>query len=433
MTTTTLQWRYDRATVRFDKASITTDERGYLYVWGTVVPADSMLDYTRADGRPGSVTEFVPRSTVSDPKAVASMLHAPITFHHPPEMLTTENTSAFQVGTVVESKFDVAADAHLVRHQFTSARVIKKIQDGEIRELSPGYTTQIVDSPGAHGGKRFDAIQTHRRYNHQALVPEARAGHQNRLSLDSLRRDLGEASLQIQIIPEELMADINDKTTEPAKGTQPTQDAHDPKDFELNSDAGDNPFAKKKKGEEDKDKEDKGKKDATASPTGDSTPAPAPTIDYARLATMVADTLDTRQASRDSADTKRSELIASVKDVLPESYKFDGKPVDEITFDAIARANPDFKVRAKAVFDAKGSERLAGMLDIALASATTRNDSAPSDSRQTVDGKVKSPVQLATARGKARRDQLAKLATQGILGTAAYTHDSVSKAVEAVN
>lgn len=69
----------------------------------------------------------------------------------------------------------------------SDAAVLDKIESGELRELSMGYTVDLESSTGEHEGETYDAIQRNIRGNHAALggTDWGRAGPDVRLMLDA--------------------------------------------------------------------------------------------------------------------------------------------------------------------------------------------------------------------------------------------------------
>ncbi|MAL98273.1 MAG: hypothetical protein CL583_07450 [Alteromonadaceae bacterium] len=111
--------------------------------------------------------------------SLSSYRNKPITKGHPGKVNAT-NLKQHQIGTVTtEGRQDgtnVVSD--IVIHD---PRVIK--QDGW-KELSVGYSVDLIEEPGEYNGERYDAIQTNIRVNHLAVVPMGRAGNA-RLNLDA--------------------------------------------------------------------------------------------------------------------------------------------------------------------------------------------------------------------------------------------------------
>jgi hypothetical protein len=66
------------------------------------------------------------------------------------------------------------------------AGLIKAIEKGERRELSPGYVCHVEENPGSWNGERYDGIQRNIIYNHLAIGPAGwgRSGSEVSLKLD---------------------------------------------------------------------------------------------------------------------------------------------------------------------------------------------------------------------------------------------------------
>lgn len=111
--------------------------------------------------------------------SLATYRNKPITKGHPGKVNAT-NLKAHQIGTVTaEGRQDgdnVVSD--IVIHD---PRVVK--QDGW-KEVSVGYSVDLIEEAGEYNGERYDARQTNIRVNHLAVVPIGRAGNA-RLNLDA--------------------------------------------------------------------------------------------------------------------------------------------------------------------------------------------------------------------------------------------------------
>lgn len=172
---------------RYDTASpITRSEitpEGYLKVWSRTARTGVQI-YHKADG---SVTrEYRPPEEVSDPESLASFQMKVVTWGHPPVLLDATNTKDFQIG-------HNGSEAHFtdgfveVPHIITDAESIKRIQNGEAVEVSPGYKVEADPTPGVTPtGERYDVVQRKIRVNHVAVVPKGRSGPEVRLLLDRM-------------------------------------------------------------------------------------------------------------------------------------------------------------------------------------------------------------------------------------------------------
>lgn len=201
MTDKTQGMRFDRGVVR--KATLTRE--GFLKA-DAIVTRTGIFEYRNADG---SV-----RLELRDPKDVfntdslESMKMLPITNGHPAEKLvTSENAKVLQVGHTGES---INADGSFVvtSLKVTDAKAIADIKSGKRRELSLGYTVDVIAEDGFHEGKPYTHKQTNIRYNHLAIVDRARAGSDARIHLDANDAQEIETETYSQFIKERDMTDI---------------------------------------------------------------------------------------------------------------------------------------------------------------------------------------------------------------------------------
>src|SRR5690606_1327700 len=118
--------------------------------------------------------------------SLASLKLAPVTDLHVEDMVTPENWRYLAVEHVAE--YVTQDGSHVLASLVVQdAEAIRKIDDGERRELSCGYHCTLEMTPGEYNGEPYDAIQRGIVYNHVALGPEgwARGGSTCALRLDS--------------------------------------------------------------------------------------------------------------------------------------------------------------------------------------------------------------------------------------------------------
>lgn len=359
--------RVDRISIRLD--SMPTDARGFAKIWGTVITADSVLEYGPADGHPEGHFEFVPEATVFDKKAMASLRNAPITFLHPVEPVSAENSSRLTVGHIIDVKR--VGDKLRALHQIEDAATIRKIRGGVV-ELSPGYTTELDDANGLIvDGRKMGAIQSGRLYNHQAIVPEARAGHDNAFTIDA--RILPADGLRIQIPGEQPMKHkikFDGKTVEVDAETlaqiqkltgglgnsdgeheEEEEEEEETEDVDK-SDEGDD----EDKGDADDDKDDAddtedsakdGAKGDPPSATNDAAPKFDAAAVTAQIVKDVTATLDAKYKKRDAASARAAIVKDRARSILPRSYSMDGRSTAQIMRRAIKEHDPDMVAEAK--------------------------------------------------------------------------------------
>ena len=147
-----------------------------------------VFDYS--DGKGGTIRELRPEDEVFHPDSLDSLKFAPITRHHPDEMVTTENVDKFLVGLIGEN---VHRDGEFVSVPLVikDKKEIKRIQDaraaGQSIELSCGYDAKVVAIAGEHPKDgHYDCIQTDIRYNHLSTVDRGRAGKEVKIIFDEM-------------------------------------------------------------------------------------------------------------------------------------------------------------------------------------------------------------------------------------------------------
>lgn len=172
---------------RFDKFRIDTtrrDQNGYLEAKASVTRAGVFV-YRHPNG---TVTrELRHPDEVFRPDSLASLRNRPITFGHPSVgKLNSKNTRQYSVGSAVGEvqRNNMLVDTTL---QITDEDTITRMEteDSPYREVSAGYETEIVRKDGVWNGEPYDHVQRNIVYNHIAIVPKGRAGHDVRVHLDA--------------------------------------------------------------------------------------------------------------------------------------------------------------------------------------------------------------------------------------------------------
>jgi hypothetical protein len=141
-----------------------------------------VFEYAEPDGR--IRRELRLAEEVFHPDALASFQLLPVTDLHPEEPLTADNADKYAVGAVGEN---ILAEGSFVRSSMLLHKrdAIRKVESGERREVSCGYTCDLEEKPGVHEGLSYDCIQRNIRGNHVALVPRGRAGPEVRVRMDA--------------------------------------------------------------------------------------------------------------------------------------------------------------------------------------------------------------------------------------------------------
>jgi hypothetical protein len=157
------------------------------------------MEYVNADG---SITrELIPPDELHDVDSLRSLAGLPVTLGHPREDVSPDNVGTYGVGAMGNDVEILANSGHvrvlLVLHRRDA---LEAVDNGTV-EVSPGYTTVIDPTPGEHPVYgRYDAIQRQRRYNHLAVVDQARGGHTVKLRAD---RDERRATRRCDSVPDD--------------------------------------------------------------------------------------------------------------------------------------------------------------------------------------------------------------------------------------
>lgn len=144
-----------------------------------ILTSTGIFEYTNADG---SVRrELRLPEDVFDPDSLSSYKGKPIIVTHEAGLITKDNVSDNQIGTILTEGYRSGNDvrAEIIIHD------TDEMKECGLKELSLGYNLDLEETPGVWEGEPYDAIQRNIRINHLALVREARAGEQARLNIDS--------------------------------------------------------------------------------------------------------------------------------------------------------------------------------------------------------------------------------------------------------
>lgn len=171
--------RFDRGAVKGD-ASLT--DEGYIRA-NAVVTRTGIFLYTNQDG--SIRRELRHPEDVWEAESIASMELIPVTNNHPEEgLLTAKNFKKLAIGYTGETiKKD--GDYILANLVITDQDGVDWVQNQGRKELSLGYTVDLHPENGTYKGEQYDYRQKNIRYNHLAIVNQARAGPEARIALDS--------------------------------------------------------------------------------------------------------------------------------------------------------------------------------------------------------------------------------------------------------
>ncbi len=170
----------DMFTFKMDGCKVKKTDEGYL-IGEAPVAKVGVMTYLMADG--SVVREFVPPETLFDSESMSSFKMKPMTDDHPyDKKVNADNAYYRSIGMTGET---VKQDGDYLVCSMTiiDGSVVSKVYDGK-QELSPGYTCELVMQKGDWNGIEYDAIQLSRKYNHLAVVDNARGGTDIRMKLD---------------------------------------------------------------------------------------------------------------------------------------------------------------------------------------------------------------------------------------------------------
>lgn len=165
--------------VRYDSIPLKAmyTEEGYLRDT-PVVTSVGIFDYKNDDG--SIRKELRLPEHVFAPESLKSYKGKPIIITHDAGLVNKNNVDQEAVGTILSEGFRDGNDvrAEIIIHD------TNELKRCGLKELSLGYSLDLIEEPGEWNGEHYDAIQTNIIINHLALVANARAGEQARLNID---------------------------------------------------------------------------------------------------------------------------------------------------------------------------------------------------------------------------------------------------------
>lgn len=123
----------------------------------------------------GLVRVYRPEESVFDADALSTMAQKPLTVGHPDEDVSPDNYADLAVGHVT-NKFAKDGEWVALEVMVTDKRGIDAINSGTV-ELSAGYIADMA----AVDHDDYDFVMGKPEFNHLALVPAGRAGHEARI------------------------------------------------------------------------------------------------------------------------------------------------------------------------------------------------------------------------------------------------------------
>ena len=172
--------RFDKGAIR-GEASIT--DEGYIKA-NAVVTRTGVFLYKNPDGT--LRRELRHPDEVLQTDSLETMKMIPVTNGHPSQrLLNADNSKELAIGFTGES---ITTDNQYILANFliTDAEGVRDVIEHNKKELSLGYTVDLVPEVGEYFGEPYDFRQTNIKYNHLSLVNSARAGPEARIALDGM-------------------------------------------------------------------------------------------------------------------------------------------------------------------------------------------------------------------------------------------------------
>lgn len=191
--------RFDKGNINLD-ASITED--GYIKA-NAIVTRSGVFIYRNPDGT--IRRELRHPDDVSNLDSLETMKMIPITNDHPPERLVNaKNSKKLAIGYTGE-RIVVDGENVIANILITDEEGVKAVIEQGRKELSLGYTVDLLEEKGVFNNEPYDFIQKNIKYNHLSIVDKARAGSQARIALDSCDAE------EIEKTKEDVMTDKKQK------------------------------------------------------------------------------------------------------------------------------------------------------------------------------------------------------------------------------
>ena len=165
------------------KCNLDFQESGLLNVVANITRTGVFV-YTKYNVETGELETIRQLRHPDDVKeSLSSLKGIPVTNDHPKELLSLETTKEYVVGLTSDSPKVIPVDVsydnkeEYVEQAFTvfDAETIDDIQKGK-REVSLGYSLDLMDEAGTWNGEPYDCRQKNIVYNHLSIVHRARGG-----------------------------------------------------------------------------------------------------------------------------------------------------------------------------------------------------------------------------------------------------------------
>jgi hypothetical protein len=170
-----MQTRFDRSAFKMKKT-----KEGY-YNGKAVVTKTGVFQYLNADGT--ICRELRHADDVLKTESLDTLKLKPVTNDHPNELVNVDNVDKYSVGSIGET-VEVHGNNIVVAFTVNNKDAVMAIESNKKRELSLGYTLDLIQEDGIYNGEVYTHRQTNINYNHLAIVERGRAGRDARINMD---------------------------------------------------------------------------------------------------------------------------------------------------------------------------------------------------------------------------------------------------------
>lgn len=146
-----------------------------------VVSRTGVFEYVNPDGT--MRYELRHPDDVLSEASLETLKQIPVTLEHPPKMLDSTNTKQYAVGQTGDT-VNTDNGKLIVGFTVSDERAIQAIEQKLAQQLSLGYRLDLIPEQGVYQGEAYTHRQTNIRYNHLALVSQARAGASASINMD---------------------------------------------------------------------------------------------------------------------------------------------------------------------------------------------------------------------------------------------------------
>lgn len=186
--------------IRVDRAQLprmTRTDEGYLR-GEAVATRLGVFTYINSDGT--ERRELRHPDDVLDSESLETLGMIPVTVNHPDALVNRDNAKDLAVGMTGENH-RVNGRHIIVPMTITHSDGVTAVEAG-MKELSLGYAVDLIPEQGEYNGESYTHRQKNIRYNHLAIVSQARAGRNARINLD------GAAVQSVNQAEELIMSDV---------------------------------------------------------------------------------------------------------------------------------------------------------------------------------------------------------------------------------